>query len=362
MDHEHGAVDAEASTTRVIDLLPTGILLLGSEGLIAFANQRATQVFGEALVGRDVADVFAPLGALLEESARGRAQRVYVHPLTRQRVEIGYQLTPLNEELLQHILIFQDITETNRLRDERDRLLQIAAISDVLPSILHELKNPLAATRTMMELLVEEAPPGTLREELHAVLTEIRRMSLLLDGVGRIQQDLRSPQYQPIDQACREAFTVLEAKARSKGVRTRQAIASLPLLLFDAPAFRAIVYNLADNAIQACSSGDEVSLQVRLDGRVLELVVADTGPGMAPDVRSHARELFFTTKKRGTGIGLALCSSLAESAGGTLTIDSAPGAGTRITVRVPIEAPTEAIHVESRGPQSDSPPAAVRYP
>lgn len=355
---------ADGSALRLVDALPTGILVLGSEGMISYANGRAHDLLGATLVGVPVETVFTSIDHLWCSLEGGRQEMTLTAPHTRRSMEVGFQLSVLEQGLMgpeRFLLVFQDITETNRLRAERDRLLQIAAVGEVLPSILHEIKNPLASIRSSVELLVEEATDGPLRDDLHAILNEIRRITLTLEGVGRIRHDLRAPRCHAIDQACLEAFAVLAAQARDRGVIMSAEVPSLPLLPFDPAGFRALVYNLLTNALQASRSGGEVKLAMALDGEALALHVTDTGKGMSPEVLARCQELFYTTKPKGTGIGLALCTTLAESAGGRLEIESAPEAGTRITVRIPTHStPTHGgAHVPSGRSQPNPEAASV---
>ena len=101
---------------------------------------------------------------------------------------------------------------------------------------------------------------------------------------------------------------------------------------------RAIVFNLVTNSIYACREGDSITVAARLTrlGKDLVLTVADTGSGMTPEVLSRCKELFFTTRPNGSGIGLALCQSVIEKIGGDLSIRSEVGRGTVVTATLPI--------------------------
>jgi signal transduction histidine kinase len=319
------------SAEVVLSQLPTACVRVDATGVIRWANGRAVAVLGD-IVDHRVEQVLAPMEVLLETArAAGRSE------LRRRggggEQELGYQVAQVDGEL---IIVFQNITGFQHLRAERDRLMQIAAVGDVLPSVLHELKNPLAAVRTAVEVLIEEHPTGELAEQLHAVLNEIRRMGLVLDGIGRMKHELPSQRDFPIDQSVREAFAVLVPQASGRGVKTTANIETLPLLPFDASAMRAIVFNLVTNAIHACRAGDTIALELKLDAGALVLTIRDTGSGMTPEVKQRCTELFFTTKARGSGIGLALVQDLTRSANGTLQIDSEPGRGTAISLRLPL--------------------------
>ncbi len=223
-----------------------------------------------------------------------------------------------------------------RMGEAGDRLLQVAAVGDAMPTVLHEIKNPLAAINAALEVLIEEQAGSPIATELHAVLQEVRRLSLTVDGVGRLGHSLLSTQLAAIDQCCREAFTVLTRMGHDKGLSMRCDVPTLPLLAIDTGGCRALVFNLVMNAIRACSPGQSIALRLEHEPGMLRLVVTDTGAGMAPDVLARCRELFFTTRAGGSGIGLALCQSLAESAKGKLEICSLAGAGTTVTVTVPL--------------------------
>jgi len=259
-----------------------------------------------------------------------------------ESMSIGYRLSPLTlptQEAVGYAMSFGDVTRVQRLRREHDRLLQIASIHQLLPTVLHELRNPLAAITNALELLIEDYTDPNLQEELHAVLSEARRMRLSIEGIGTVGRDLRSERLQAVDFACREAFRVMAARARSAGVLAEMHVADLPLLPFDVAMVRAIVFNLVNNAIQACKEGERIDLIVKLDERreVLEITVTDTGCGMGEEVMQRCSEMFYTTKPRGSGIGVPLCRGAAEGAGGVMHIESAKGAGTCITLRIPID-------------------------
>ena len=330
--------------------LPTALLVVAASGVTLLANRRACDVLERSradIEGAAVASFLAPIETLLSPESRDErsAKRTVTLPSGRVTT-IGFDVGELRsgiaglEERL-YCIVLKDISEAERLREERNRLLQIATVHDLLPSILHEVKNPLAAIATTAELMMEEAVDEHTRTSAHAILHETRRMKLTLQGIGAVGRGLRSTHHEPIDHAIREAWTVLRARAVSVGVAARCVVPDLPLLPLDSSVICALVFNLVNNAVQACSAGGEVLLSAALDegGRSLSIRVDDTGSGMSPDVLSRCREIFFTTRARGTGIGLALCDRALTDAGGTMTIDSALGHGTRITLRIPLDTP-----------------------
>jgi signal transduction histidine kinase len=337
----------EQMMLSAVEALPAAILVVdGVTGVIAYANPRAAEALESTqarLAGTDVSSVFAPLEWLRSRRRLPQPDRVVQVSLpSGRRISAGFTFADLAADPPRHVLLFQDITPWQQLREERDRLLQMAAVGSALPALLHEVKNPLASVTTTVEVLLEEVESGPAQTQLHAVLSELRRLRLSLEGVGAVGQKLRTARYAAVDLAVREAWSIMSTRARQAGIQSRCDVADMPLLPLEPAVVRAIVYNLMANAIQAGSPGVAVNLYARLvdGGRTFELTVVDNGPGMTADVLARCTDLFFTTRRTGSGIGLALVKRAAEEAGGTLEITSVPGFGACAVVRVPTGAPT----------------------
>lgn len=298
-------------------------------------RQLASEIVG--LVGQPIARVVAPLD-VLEGSvgADGRRGELTIHGPSGAPVAIGFTLSTLEwPDGTHHVLLFQDISTLLELRRQRDRLLQMAVLGEVMPTLLHELRNPLAAVTAMLEVLVEDADQN-LQGDLHAILCEVRRMALGLQGIGGLVRTMHSSTFTAVDLAVREACRLLDSAASRRGVVLEALGPDLPLLPIDRGATCGVVFNLVKNAIDACPAGGHVRVHTRVEDGSLALSVADDGCGMTSDVLARCRELFFTTKDTGSGVGLALCAQVAEASGGSITIDSAAGQGTTVTLRVPL--------------------------
>lgn len=337
----------DGGSVKVLEALPTAVLVVTPQGKIRYANARAVAILGrsnEALVGRGLETVLG--STTLAADAEHRGEHILELPGGARRT-IGYTSAPLDGSG-DTAVVFQDISEVTKLRDERDKLMSLAAIGEALPSLLHELKNPLAAVTTAVEVLVEEVQEREVVTQLHAVLSELRRMALGFEGIGAVHRDLRARRHAAIDYACAEACRVLAPRAKNAGLRFSWFIRDMPLLPLDPSVVRALVFNFVTNAIHASNRDDAIRLHAQLDSRrnTLELNVVDTGAGMTPEVLEQASQLFFTTKASGSGIGLALCRRAIEDAGGQMTLTSVLGFGTRVAVSVPIERPTNGSRPE----------------
>ncbi len=323
----------------ILDTLAAGVVVVGADGRLTYVNPGAGRILrcpAEDLLGAAVDEVLVPMSALLhapsqrEERGEGEVRRV-----DGTRTVVGFSVSPPTAKG-ERTVLFQEITGLLELRRDRDRLLQMAALGDALPSVLHELRNPLASITSALEVLIEERDEA-LREDLHAILWEVRRMGLTLQGVGGLVRTMHSKRHVAIDLAVSEACRILQASATRRGIVLTIQVPTLPLLPLDWGGVSGVVFNLVKNAMDACEEGGRITVRASLESDdAFVLQVADTGSGMTPEVLAHCRELFFTSKEKGSGIGLALCQQIAALSGGRLDIDTEVGQGTTITLRVPL--------------------------
>jgi signal transduction histidine kinase len=326
-----GAISAE----DVVSSLSAGVIVVAQDGKILFANPVAGKILRqsvERLLDYRL-DELLPLD-LTDDDVRREAE---LELPDGAHTVVGFTIGPANEAG-ERTILFQEIKSLLELRRERDRLLQMAALGDALPSILHELRNPLAAVTSSLEVLIEDASDG-LKEDLHAILWEVRRMNLTLQGASGFVRPMHSKQQVSVDLAVGEAVRILEPTAARRGVALRAEVPNLPLVPLDWGVVSGVVFNLVKNAIDACDPGATIVVGASIVEDRFTLKVADTGSGMTPEVLERCRELFFTSKETGSGIGLALCQQIATTSGGTLSIESTPGKGTTVAIEVPIAPP-----------------------
>jgi len=339
-------------TIRVLERVPSAVFVLDGTGAIRWANGRTHRVLRrsvESVVGLSAEALLGcglPSVADLPHNAEGYVGRATLPTPDGMSMTLSFRVTGLELPGLEpgegcRAVFVQDVTGIEHLRAERDRLLQFAAVHEVLPSLLHELKTPLASVLSAVELLVEENTDPPTQQSLYAVLLELRRMKLNLEGIGSVGRPLRSARSHAIDDVVVQACRVLEANARSRGIALTCQSSLLPLMPFDPSVIRAVVFNLVTNAIQACVTGDHIEVSLTFDATRthLELTVTDSGCGMSPEVVSRCRDLFFTTKSNGSGLGLALCDAAARAAEGALTLRSTLGLGTTVVLTIPLSAP-----------------------
>jgi C4-dicarboxylate-specific signal transduction histidine kinase len=239
-----------------------------------------------------------------------------------------------------------------RRAEELLRLGQVARLNmlgELAAGMAHELNQPLTAvlanTQAAQRLLAEDPPDqATARDAMGQAVAQARRA---VDVVGRLRRAVERPESRgeshPVDLAetLRRALHLLKPECQRRGVVLQLHTPEPVHVKADPVALDQIVHNLLMNALQALESVDVASrgltLTVARRGAQGELQVADTGPGIAPELLPRLFEPFFSAREGGLGLGLTLCETLASGMDGSLTAANRPGGGALFCLRLPLQ-------------------------
>ena len=261
------------------------------------------------------------------------------------------------------VCVSRDITqkrETETIRDQQaEREARInSARSQFLATVSHELRTPLNAIIGFSEMLATESfiPMDAGKREEYARIIHgsgqhlLEVVNTLLD-VSKIESGAMTIDPEPVDlpTLVGSCCDLLDIRAKAGDVRLERVLGpELPTLSCDRRALKQVVINLLSNAIKFTPAEGSVTIAVVRDGHMIDLSVTDTGIGIAEADLPRLGDPFFQAKSsydrtyEGTGLGLSVVRGLVGLHGGTLTIESAPGAGTRVGVRLPLELRDEA--------------------
>ena len=352
---------------HLVGNMRNGVLAIARDGAVVLVNDEARRLFGLPLsvdltgqpfghLLREHPDVVRVLGGAFEmASLPNRAEL----RLKSTDTVIGHTLSLVrNDEgdAVGAAFFFKDLTQVEQL-EERDRLHdRLAAVGEMAAVMAHEIKNPLAGIQVLAGLLRRRASQDPAVQGLvDDILNEAKMANAIVQEVLAFVRPVRLQ----VDRTSL-ADAVASAVAMADGETTRGEIvvhtdlpADLPPLEADRHQLTQVFANLLINAYQALQGRGRVDLTARLtrtaaDGALLPdgqqpvdtvvVDVADSGPGVTPEVLDKIFNPFFTTKQQGSGLGLAIVRKIVDAHDGRIDVTSTTGRGTRFRVTLPVAA------------------------
>jgi two-component system sensor histidine kinase PilS (NtrC family) len=312
-------------------------------------NEAAAEILGAAPggpVGKQVTEVLPELGPVLEkldERKSVKRSELSTRRLSdRADLVLGVSVSPLMNGKgvpIGRIVNFQDLTELRKMEEQVKRGERLAAIGGLAAGIAHEIRNPLASISGSIELL-RTAPQvdAENRALMEIVLREVDRLNGMVTELLEYARP-RAAVPVPVDIVALIDETVrVFSQDRSGGARVRfdRRAGDEITLQADPAQIRQVLWNLLRNAAEAMKEiQGEIVVSYRARKNWVEILVSDTGVGIAPEDQERIFEPFYTTKTRGSGLGLAMVHRIVSEHGGTLALESELGEGTTVTVRLP---------------------------
>ncbi|MGQ3054545.1 MAG: sensor histidine kinase [Roseateles sp.] len=314
----------ESLNRLVIDEMQEGVLVVDRRGRVRATNPASRELLGAAsgelswqLRGR--AD-WQPLVQALERAYVGGtgAEVDVALPLESglsRSLRLRLRFTRQREGSEELCVLF---VEDNRELLARTRQEKLAAMGRVSVGIAHEIRNPLAAIAQANALIAEDVAGMRAEQLTKMVASNVQRLKRLVDDVTEIAPGMQ-PDTQPLDasarvqEACEEWARVNDIKPGAQSRFQLQIEAPGLQALFDAEHLRRVLVNLLDNAHRHAETGvGAIAVVLARHGDGLELVVRSAGAPVPPDIERHLFEPFFSTRSRGSGLGLYICRELCE--------------------------------------------------
>jgi len=243
----------------------------------------------------------------------------------------------------QYIAIRADITARKAAEERLAHQAALARVGQMAAVVAHEVRNPLAGIKGAMQVLISRRGPHD------PELPVLRDVVARIDALGELINDLMVfARPRPPQPAAFELHRLIHEAVDM--IRRDPAGAALDVglegpdatLVADREMVRAALFNLLINAAQAMNGHGRITVTTARTDGACAIRVQDSGPGIPAEIRDQVFEPFFTTKARGGGLGLPIARRTAELHGGTLTLESAPDAGTTVTLTLPVAPATAA--------------------
>jgi signal transduction histidine kinase len=253
------------------------------------------------------------------------------------------EIVATDDEIGELAKTFEDmVAAIRRARAELVQAERLATIGKMAAHITHEVRNPLSSIGLNLELLEEElidaGPNPEAQQLIGAIQREVDRLARITEQyLAAVREPKLQLERENIDDLVRECHAFVEPELTRAGVESRVNVdGEIPRVKIDEARLRQALINLLRNAREALSKGGHVELTVRADGDQVAIDVVDDGPGIPDDVRASIFDPFYTTKRHGTGLGLAVTRSIIDAHGGTIRCEAVESGGTRFTIELPV--------------------------
>jgi two-component system sensor kinase FixL len=345
--------DSEARLRSILESAVDGIIVIDSHGRVESFNPAAERLFGyraEEVAGQNV-NLLMP-SPYREQHDEYLAR--YLATGIAKIIGIGREVTgrrkdgttfPLHLSVGEMAVsgerkftgLLHDLSARVKVEEQLREQAALVRLGEMAAVIAHEVKNPLAAVRGAIQVIGKRLPQGA--REAAIVIDIVAR----LDALNQLVRDLLlfarppRPKPVPVDVSALLSLTatLMGEDGANRGVQV-VIDGAAPTIAADAELLKIVFLNLFLNSAHAMRQNGAIAVTLSASEDVCRIEVADTGPGIPPEIHAKLFTPFVTTKSRGTGLGLSTVKRLVEAHAGTIQVDCPPGGGTTVVITLPL--------------------------
>ena len=355
----------------IMSNLQDGILLFTAEGRAALVSDSVERFLGmprAEIFGGSVAGIFnrsTALGKLVRDAFdQGRTlHQEEVETETGRRIQVSMDFVVDQEarpetlagsaitgsllpgSSLGALLTLHDLESVREIESELELSRRLASIGRLTSGVGHEVKNPINAIVVHLELLRNKlsGPDSRAMRHLEIIESEIQRLDrvvqTLVDFSRPVELQLRE---QDLRRIVSGVLMLASAELETHNVRVYSHMPDRPLITkVDADLIKQAILNVVLNGAQAMAQGGELHVTMREEGRMAAIEISDSGSGIPDDIREKIFDLYFTTRKDGSGIGLAMTYRIIQLHNGSIDVQSEQNIGSTFTLKLPLLASAE---------------------
>ena len=244
---------------------------------------------------------------------------------------------PITGEIVAARAYWRDITERVRMEKTLVEQASLARLGEMAAVVAHEVKNPLAGIGGALQVIAEQLPRGSSGRDMVEEILE--RLDALNDTVNDLllfaRPRLPSKEPVPVLSLIEDTIALMRSDPSYRNVTFRVSGEDV-VVQAEAELLKPALMNVLINAAQAVGSGGQVVVEVASSNGTCSIFVQDNGPGISPELREKVFEPFFSTKHRGTGLGLPITKRIIEVHGGEISMSCPSSGGTSVSIRLPV--------------------------
>ncbi len=364
VDREHNdIVKSKQQLQAIFDGITDGLIIVDRDFRIVAVNKAEAAFIGmepQDIVERPCFEVYCrgevaceacPAHATFKSGAATLVPQLKLATgFHRRGVDVyTFPVKDENGETIQAIQYIKDVADRMKLQEQLREVEQLTGIGRMAANVAHEIRNPLIAVGGFARQLHEDMDPDDPRRELTLIIIEeVTRLEQILREQLTLERHLQ-PVLRPLDinQILRDVRKLVSHGVLSSQIRLVGELQDgLPTTVGDANQLKQVFLNIIGNAIQSTEDGGAITVTSMQRGDTIVVRIRDSGPGIAEDVMSKLFVPFFTTRKSGSGLGLAVTRRIVENHGGEISVESKMGEGSTFQVVLPIVRSTAELEHE----------------
>lgn len=335
------AVEEQLSMlSQAVEQSPVLIMITDANGNINYINQKytsTTEYLPEEVYGKNIwarRDQSKECTAIYQTVKSGKAwqgeiknrkkngefywERVTIAPFSNKKGEITHL-----------IRVSEDITECKRIEKEMARIAQLNLVGEMAAGIAHEIRNPMTSVRGFLQLLGDKEECSRYKNYFDMMISELDRAnSIITEFLTLARNKAMLLKKQNLVTIIRTLLPLLQKEGIKTDKYIQADLEEVPDLLLDEDEIRQLIINLVRNGLEAMPPGGKVIIRTYTEDNEVVFSVQDEGKGISAEVLEKIGTPFFTTKDKGTGLGLAVCYSIATRHKATISVDTSPGGST----------------------------------
>jgi PAS domain S-box-containing protein len=340
----------ERLSEEVTRNMPAGLLLVNAQGIVASANPAAEQVLGVRGLGfRRYSEVLGESSELTQLVAQCisqgkifRREQVDHKTPSGETRRLGVTISPVrtgDEKISGAICLLSDLTELAALQEQIELKKNLAALGELSAGIAHEFKNALATISGYAQMIRSESSGGEISDHAERILEQTRNITHVVTEFLKFARPLDISD-EPVELRPLVGRAIDEISASAPGVSVR-AEGDFGIVAGDEGLLRQVILNLARNGAESCEERNDGRVTVRGeivrggDSPSQRITVQDNGSGISAEALPNLFHPFFTTKARGTGLGLAVVQKIILQHGGQIEARNHPSGGAVFIVTLP---------------------------
>ena len=333
--------------TRLLAVLPAGVIVLDGEGFVLECNDAAISLLGEPLSGEKWL-------AIIDRAFQPSSNDGHDASLKSGRL-VNVLTSPLDGEPGQ-IILLNDVTETRQLQNKVSHLQRLSVMGEMAARLAHQIRTPLSSALLYVAPLLKpntsKALQNKFAKRLHASISHMERLVKDMLAFSRGDMASTSPvAVKDLLKAVDQQFST-HVDAANYNLAIESSVKN-SFVYGSQEALTSALNNLLDNARLACGTEGEITIyaeyfQDEKDIDCIEISVEDNGEGIAESDKEKILQPFYTTRSSGTGLGLAVVQSIAKAHKGVLWLESDEGEGSTFSLRLPMYQPASQFTLKAQ--------------